>query len=825
MPSVRATTIGILTAEVGNAYSLPILREVDEVAREHNVGLLYFVERVGPEDVTGTRLLTSDLASIESVDALLVLPLSHALSARELALYCERFQPLPICSIQDIAGSFASRVSVDNEPGLRVGINHLIEVHGLRSIAFVRGPESSGEAELRYRIYRDVLDAHEIQFDEALVMQGEYVVQSGIDAVRTLLDRRGRRPQAFVCANDGMALGVLRELSARGILVPDEIALLGFDDIELARYLDPPLTTVRQPLTELGRAAMTLLLEQLATGQPCQHLVLPTTLVVRESCGCVAYRPLSGVPSSAPAARTPVGLEALLKRSPQVISSLSALSIAGAPTGGWQESLYRAFVADISGGNRAFLGELRHVLEAISAARGDVGSLHRVITILGQFARKDLLPGAPEWRRGDALLHAARVKISGVAERAPAAQQVRLVDASYKLTRASSALSSVVDYQAMSWALFEHLPGLGISSCHVCVYESVARPATWSSLVAGFDTSGPLEIPLGRTQFESQHLWPSGALDTTLPARRLVVPLTRADASPGFAVFAHESAEDFVYENLLVHIGAAVARLRLLAELVAEVERRQHAERERVERELAIAKRIQTGILPKRLTVPGLEIAGVMLPASEVGGDYYDIIPVEEGCWIGIGDVAGHGLAAGLVMFMLQSVVSGLVHAAPRALPSQIVPTVNQVLFENIRERMDQDEFVTFSLLRYDGDGSLVYAGAHEDLLVHRAQSGRAEWLTTGGTWLGAIRDIRSVTTDARSRLEIGDVLVAYTDGVIEAQNTAGELYLPERLAASLERVASEPVDAICAALLSDVQAWMNHQNDDLTLVVIRRVS
>ncbi len=825
MLRTRATTIGVLTAEVGNAYVQPILREIDEVAQERDVGLLYFVEWVGPGEATGSRLLTTDLASIESVDALLVLPLAHSLGAEELGRYCERFQPLPMCSLADIHGAFASRVSVDNEPGLRAGINHLIQVHGHRSIAFVRGPSMSEEAELRYRVYRDVLEANEIPFDGALVTQGHYMVQSGIDAVKTLLDERGRRPQAIVCANDGMAFGALRELSARGIITPTEIALLGFDDVELARSVNPPLTTVRQPLAELGREALTLLLEQLATGGPPQHVILPSALVVRESCGCVPYLGLSGAPSSAPSAEAEAGLEGLLRRSPEVVSSLSGLTIVGAPAGTWRESLYRAFVEDVSGGTHAFIPELNRLLELVSAARGDVSALHRVITVLSRFSRKDLVPGAQEWRRGDALLHAARVKISGVAERTPASQQVRLVEATYKLAQASSALSSAVDYEALSQALHEQLPGLGISSCHVCEYESMTRPALWSRLVAGFDASGPLQLPKGGTRFEAPRLWPAGALDVSRRARRLVVPLARTGSSLGFAVFGHESAEDFVYENLLLHVGSAVTRLRLSAELVAEVERRQRAERERMERELAIAARIQTSILPRHSVVPGLEIVGVMLPASEVGGDYYDIIAVDNGCWIGIGDVAGHGLPAGLVMLMLQSVVSASVRAMPGALPSQIVPIVNEVLFENIRERMDQDEFATFSLLRYERDGSLVYAGAHEDLLIWRAESRRIEWCATDGTWLGSIRDVRPVTTDTRTRLAIGDLLVVYTDGTIEAQDAAGQLYLPDRLAASLARVASESVDAICTALLADLKAWTHVQNDDLTLVVIRRVS
>jgi sigma-B regulation protein RsbU (phosphoserine phosphatase) len=138
---------------------------------------------------------------------------------------------------------------------------------------------------------------------------------------------------------------------------------------------------------------------------------------------------------------------------------------------------------------------------------------------------------------------------------------------------------------------------------------------------------------------------------------------------------------------------------------------------------------------------------------------------------------------------------------------------------------MGQSEFVTFCLARYDDDGALTYAGAHEDLLVFRHATGASEWLSTSGTWLGAIRDIRDVTTDTRARLEPGDVLVAYTDGIVEAMNQAGEVYSAERLAASLERVAKEPVEQIRDALLADVTAWMSSQADDLTVLVVRRIA
>src|SRR5262249_49156262 len=121
------------------------------------------------------------------------------------------------------------------------------------------------------------------------------------------------------------------------------------------------------------------------------------------------------------------------------------------------------------------------------------------------------------------------------------------------------------------------------------------------------------------------------------------------------------------------------------------------AEKKRLESELQIASHIQTAILPRDPQIEGLQMAARMLPAAEVGGDYYDVFPFEGGCWIGIGDVAGHGLPAGLVMLMIQSVVYALVQNDPAASPSNIVRELNSVLFENVRKRLKQTEHATFS--------------------------------------------------------------------------------------------------------------------------------
>src|SRR5262249_11742848 len=145
----------------------------------------------------------------------------------------------------------------------------------------------------------------------------------------------------------------------------------------------------------------------------------------------------------------------------------------------------------------------------------------------------------------------------------------------------------------------------------------------------------------------------------------------------------------------LVEVDAlATAMNRMVSEL--ERSREELSHKERLEQEMEIAERIQTSILPRRLEAPGLEGAGVLRPATEVGGAYSDFLPHDGGCWIGIGDVAGHGLTAGLVMLMVQSIVAALTRVRRDATPADVVCILNEVLYDNIRHRLANDEHVTF---------------------------------------------------------------------------------------------------------------------------------
>jgi LacI family transcriptional regulator, galactose operon repressor len=177
-------------------------------------------------------------------------------------------------------------ISVDNRGAMRALVDHLVDVHGCTSFAFMAGPPRTPDSTERFAGFCDAVRAHGLPEPPSPTVVGGFTEHGGAEAMRTLL-ADGRRPAAVVCANDEMAIGALRVLRAAKIAVPAAIAVTGFDDIATARHIRPALTTVRQPMREVGKLAVEMLLSRIAEPiAPRRAVVLATEPRVRRSCGC-----------------------------------------------------------------------------------------------------------------------------------------------------------------------------------------------------------------------------------------------------------------------------------------------------------------------------------------------------------------------------------------------------------------------------------------------------------------------------------------------------------------------------------------------------------
>ena len=199
---------------------------------------------------------------------------------------------VPVVTLAATPTRASVNVAGDNAAGMREMVNHLIEVHGARSVAFLSGHADSPDSVMRARAVQETAAEHGATALTGPDWQGEYSANGGARVIKRLLERGGRLPDAIACANDQSALGAVYALRERGYRVPDDVLITGFDDIPLARHLNPPLTTVRQPVQQMGAMAFDALYSMIDGHKPEQRqLTLPVELVLRSSCGCVPESP------------------------------------------------------------------------------------------------------------------------------------------------------------------------------------------------------------------------------------------------------------------------------------------------------------------------------------------------------------------------------------------------------------------------------------------------------------------------------------------------------------------------------------------------------
>jgi LacI family repressor for deo operon, udp, cdd, tsx, nupC, and nupG len=260
-----------LVPDISNPFFAEIIRGIEEVAHQHGYSVL-----LGNTQYSRTRETAyAQLISTKQADGMITLlphlPDIAAAGPIPLVNACEYFKDNSV-----------TRVFVDNTKAAQEATAYLIAL-GHRQIAFLSGPMSTPICVDRDTGYELALRAAGLTRNSQLTVTGDFSIDSGIRAVEPLLAAR-RRFSAIFCSNDEMAMGAMQAIKAHGLRVPEDISVIGFDDIRYARYTDPPLTTVAQPKEDLGREAMTLLLEILQNANaPARMRILPTQLVVRGS--------------------------------------------------------------------------------------------------------------------------------------------------------------------------------------------------------------------------------------------------------------------------------------------------------------------------------------------------------------------------------------------------------------------------------------------------------------------------------------------------------------------------------------------------------------
>ena len=269
------------------------------------------------------------------------------------------------------------------------------------------------------------------------------------------------------------------------------------------------------------------------------------------------------------------------------------------------------------------------------------------------------------------------------------------------------------------------------------------------------------------------------------------------------------------------------AQLEAAYEEIRVLNERLKIENVRMGAELDVTKRLQQMMLPNDSemdSVEGLDIAGFMEPAEEIGGDYYDVLQYNGNVKIGIGDVTGHGLESGVLMLMTQTAVRTLQESQITD-PVRFLDILNRTIYGNI-ERMKTNKSMTLALLDYSSSGGLSVSGQHEEIIVVRAQGGVEQIDTTDlGFPIGLDEEIADFIAQEKVHLYSGDVAICYTDGITEAEDMNNVQYGLERLCEVLKEQRHLSAAGIREAAIGDRRRHIGEQKvfDDITLLVLKQ--
>ncbi|MBN2389478.1 MAG: substrate-binding domain-containing protein [Anaerolineae bacterium] len=564
-------TIALFTYGLMDTIGEAVWLGMEDVAREHDVNLICCSGgswQVSPGVVEPANALY-DMTAAERVDGLVIWAgVLHSVDTETAHAFCRRYAPLPVVTLGlQVEGIPA--VLADNYTGMYSVVEHLAAVHGYRRIAFVRGPEGHEEAEDRYRAYRDVLAAHSLELDLALVAPGNNQHAAGVEAVELLCDTRHLRPQddfdAVVAANDNMAFGVLETLQARGIRVPDDVAVVGFDDFEEDRHSSPPLTSVPWPGYAQGRQAAELLLALLEHASAPAVTHVPTELVIRESCGCV----IPAVQQAGTASLDVSAEASFAALSAERDAALDELAQAMQDVGTQSLTLDLATLAELwdlflialdpaSNGN--CLPRLLTLVRRTTDAGVDANVWHTAFSLLRRRALAYAASGDMRSRL-ESHCHQARVMISYEVQRTLARGAWWADNQADHLRVVEQALMVASDLDHFAGVLVQQFPTLDIPGCAVVLYEDAEQPLS-ARVLAAYD--GHQRVEQATPLFTAQMLLP----ETLWPYDRrfsLVLEALRVRQERlGYVLFEVGPRDGDLYGALRDQLSSALHVVRLI---------------------------------------------------------------------------------------------------------------------------------------------------------------------------------------------------------------------------------------------------------------------
>lgn len=559
-------TIGLLIDWVDHQYQFNLLRGVFDCAKKHGVNLICF-EGSGYHTEIDVQLHFNSVyekATADNVDGIIMSAgsISYFVEEDWFENYIARIHPLPVVSIsKNIPG--VPSVLIDNNKGISDLLLHLIEVHGLKEFAFIKGPEGNFDADQRYKIFNKTLQDHNIAIGDDRIVSGDFSYHAGIEAVKTLLDERKVSFDAVVAADDLIALGAIEELRNRNIKIPWDIAVTGFDDDEGSSFSNPPLTTIRQPIYQQGAHAVEMLLRMIKKGIRPENQVLPTSLIIRESCGCISeIINKSSIPDvhfghEHIATTLPKYVHKIAKH---IIKNINHLNID-------LPEKYHKYIHDIilaineeinNKHANTFIIGLNQIFHIIIQEGHNIFQWQMIISEIS----KHIIPLAKDQHELlllENLFNKARILIG---EKSIIEEKKRQYDSLQKQDMLNAFRDKILISQNIKEqiALLQNeLPNFGFKSCYLTLKPAFGKDKDKTLyLIFGYNQDGAIDAETSSIVFSADKLLPENIINKKKPRSHLVMSLGSTYENLGFLIFEFDIHSIGVYGKLRRIINSAL---------------------------------------------------------------------------------------------------------------------------------------------------------------------------------------------------------------------------------------------------------------------------
>ena len=567
----RRITLGLQIDQLVSGYARLIIAGVEDWSKAHDANLIIFSGRVirSPWAHEYQNNVIFDYIRKGTIDALVMAAgtqLSHQ-TPEEFGAYIQRFDGIPKVSIGARIDEVPS-VLIDNRIGILDAMEHLADVHGLRRIAFLRGPEMNGEATARFAAYQEAVRARGLDEDPGLCIEGDFTPVGARQAMTAYLSKHGRPDfQALLAANDEMAIAARRVLGEHGYAVPREVAVIGFDNIGASQFEVPPLTTVDQSLHDQGWTAAAFAARLARGEQVPPTIVLPPHLALRTSCGCLPREvvDLEGLPTVPGGARALADAHAVVDRCVTRFAGKGLTLPDRAP-----RDLLASLVTLTD--TAEFL-KVYHEALIDEIIRGvDIAYWQALLTVI----QEDLIERArsPDQVAGLwARFQKARVLLAGLLRIEQGKERTDLLGHLQTLRSVMERLVSVASIEELMTNLTDGLNRIDIKTCFIAGYSVEVqhrRDQTWvipDSAEITLAMVGGERVLLHReeaTFSPSVHLVPPTLLPASLRYLLVVTAMYFREDQIGYILFEPGARDNTIYETFCVQLSNILQGSRLL---------------------------------------------------------------------------------------------------------------------------------------------------------------------------------------------------------------------------------------------------------------------